>query len=210
MAAALTCSTPFTAANRGTSPTAQDVCVCFCFNMSYVALWVFVLFACAHVCVGVWVCFGACWAWLAGVTGLKDCFKSSCSFQMDSGSLFSHTEAAGGGGLLLIKCHSGSYSGFIGYMITGCECDPAWFIPMKPETPNCKKNQQNNRILFLSFAISYAHECVLCTHTHKWTHTDTPSSEMAMKPDHRSILIVAWEGSQELIPLMPRDQTALY
>lgn len=50
------------------------------------------LFACAHVCVCVY--FGARWAWLAGVTGLRDCFKSSCSFQMDAGSLFSDAEGA--------------------------------------------------------------------------------------------------------------------
>lgn len=40
------------------------------------------------------VCFGARWAGLAGVTGLRDCFKSNCSFQMDAGSLFSAAEAA--------------------------------------------------------------------------------------------------------------------
>lgn len=51
---------------------------------------------CLHVrmCACVCVYFGARWAWLAGVTGLRDCFKSSCSVQMDAGSLFSDAEGA--------------------------------------------------------------------------------------------------------------------
>lgn len=68
-----------------------------------------------------------------------------------------------------MKCHSGSYSGFIGYIITRGECDPARFRPMQPETCNCKNNDNKTTVSFFSLLPSHIHTSACCVHTR--THT---------------------------------------
>lgn len=95
-------------------------------------------------------------------------------------------------------------------MITRGECDHARFRPMQPETCNCKKKTTTKQPYPFSLFCCFIHMSACCVHTHMDTHGHTPSSEMAMKPDHRSILMVAWEGFQPLIRLMLRDIRPLH
>lgn len=107
------------------------------------------------------------------------------------------------------------YADIIGYLRSISELDLADCSPMKQETCHSKKNRLPSLFSFFLPSLSHAHMYVApCTLTQR--SSSPPSSETAMKPDHRSILsgvMVVREGDQTLMVVWLLDEgfyTTLY